>query len=166
VLHGAFEWGVAVTMAAVVAVIGGWYAVQGLQRSTASTAPVGEVLSSAKELPPAPEASSTVSPRHRSALTWYRFEAARGDSWLQVRAGSPNARVLFEGVVAKGSAVRFRVRSLWVRFGSTNVNLRVAGERVRLPRMGTYDAYVGRDGVKRDPVLHPDIGQATAAQSP
>jgi hypothetical protein len=83
-----------------------------------------------------------------------------------VRAGSPTARVLYDGTLAEGAAVRFRVRSIWVRFGSTNVNLSVAGERVTLPSMGTFDAFVTRKGISRDPVFHPDPVQATAAQSP
>jgi hypothetical protein len=165
-LQGTFEWGIAVTMAAVVAVVGGWYAVEGLHRRQAGALPVRAVLPTAKELPQAPALPTVFSRPRTPTRTWYRFEGARGDSWLQVRAGSPKADMLFEGVLAEGSAVRFRVRSLWVRFGSTNVNLHVAGKRVRLPRMGTFDAFVNRHGVRRDLVFHPDPAQATAAQSP
>jgi hypothetical protein len=165
-LQGTFEWGIAATMAAIVAVIGGWYAVGGLHGRQAGAPAVRDVLGTAKELPQAPALPTVFSRPRTPRRTWYRFEGARGDSWLQVRAGSPKGHVLFEGVLAEGSAVRFRMRSLWVRFGSTNVNLHVAGKRVRLPRMGTFDAFVTRRGLSRDRVFHPDPLQATAAQSP
>jgi hypothetical protein len=174
-VRGPFEWTLAGAMAVVVALIAGWYAVDGLERSATEGAAVRNVLGSVKQLPRVADPPSTASGRPRQALpkrpaeprrTWFRFVGARGDSWLQVRAGSPAARILYDGTLAEGAAVRFRVRALWVRFGSTNVNLSVAGERVTLPSMGTFDAYVTRDGISRDPVFHPDPLQATAAQSP
>jgi hypothetical protein len=169
-LQGPFEWSVGILMVTVVAVIGAWYAVDALHVGTTDATPARTVLATAKEIVEAPDPPPTnrsVVPTERAPTrTWYRFVGARGDSWLQVRAGSPAARILYDGTLAEGAAVRFRVRALWVRFGSTNVNLSVAGERVTLPSMGTFDAYVTRDGISRDPVFHPDPLQATAAQSP
>ena len=168
-LQGAFEWGVASAMAAVVAVIGGWYAVEGLRGYESEATPVRHVLPATKKLPqaPAPQARLATERRPRSTA-WYRFVAVRGDSWLQVRTGSRAGRVLFEGTLSRGEAVRFRTRPLWVRVGAaTNLNLRVAGRASPLPQFGTFDAYVTRHGVYPDRVFHADEeGQATAAQSP
>jgi hypothetical protein len=171
-LQGAFEWGIACAMVAVVATIGGWYAAGWLQSDDSVAVPVRHVLASDKALPrvsapPAPAPPAVVKEPRGPTRTWYRFVGVRGDTWLQVRSGSPRGRVLFDGTLTRGTARRFRERSLWVRFGAaSNVNLRIAGRKAPLPLFGTFDGFVSRRGVKLDPVFHPDLPQATAAQSP
>ncbi len=168
--QGPFEWGVAGAMAAVVATIGGWYAVDWGQARVAGTSvePVRHVLPAAKELNPAtPLVIGAVRPRPAAVPPKVRVVASRGDSWLQVRAGSPTGRLLFGRLLVRGESVSFGVRPLWMRFGAaSNVDLRIAGRPARLPLFGTFDAYVSRKGARSDPVFHPDATQATAAQSP
>jgi cytoskeletal protein RodZ len=60
------------------------------------------------------------------------FTASRGRSWLLVRAGGPNGKVLFEGTLEQGSAKQFRfVSKLWVRMGRPNaLDVTLAGKPV------------------------------------
>ncbi len=174
-LHGPFEWGVAAAMTAVVATIGGWYAVDWGQDRLAETSvePVRHVLPATKELTPTRAiVVAAVKPRPVTVSPKIRVVATRGDSWLQVRVGSPTGRLLFGRPLVRGETVSFGLGPLWMRFGAaSNVDLRIAGRRARLPLFGTFDAYVGQKGARPDPVFHPDgsqgdAAQATAAQSP
>ena len=169
-LHGPFEWGIAAAMIAVVATIGGWYAADWGRGRLAETSvePVRHVLPATKELTPARAiVVAAVKPRPVKASPKIRLVASRGDSWLQVRVGSPTGRLLFGRLLVRGETVSFGLRPLWVRFGAaSNIELRIAGRTAPLPLFGTFDAYVSRNGARPDPVFHPDAAQATAAQSP
>jgi cytoskeleton protein RodZ len=61
--------------------------------------------------------------------------AARGDSFLQVRAGGVNGRLLWEGTLEQGQAQRFlKHRRLWLDLDQPeNLNAKVNGQRVELP---------------------------------
>jgi cytoskeleton protein RodZ len=61
--------------------------------------------------------------------------AARGDSFLQVRAGGVNGRLLWEGTLEQGQVQRFlRNRVLWLDLEDPqNLNAKVNGRRVELP---------------------------------
>jgi len=76
--------------------------------------------------------------------------AARGSSWLEVRAGSNTGKVLYAGTLAAGSRQVFTGARLWVRFGgASNVDVSVDGEHVQIPA-GTYDAVVDDGGFHRE----------------
>jgi cytoskeleton protein RodZ len=81
----------------------------------------GTTTSSDDEAPPEPT---------RLVLT-----AARGDSFLQVRAGGVNGRLLWEGTLEQGQAQRFlKHRRLWLDLDQPeNLNAKVNGRRVELP---------------------------------
>jgi RodZ C-terminal domain len=75
--------------------------------------------------------------------------AARGASWVEVRAGSNTGKVLYSGTLAAGSREAFTGARLWIRFGgASNVDLAIDGERMQIPA-GTYDAVVDDDGFHR-----------------
>jgi cytoskeleton protein RodZ len=58
--------------------------------------------------------------------------AARGDCWVQVRAGSASGRLLFEGTLEQGQAKRFTRKKLWMEVGAANyLNVRLNGRRVQ-----------------------------------
>jgi cytoskeleton protein RodZ len=61
--------------------------------------------------------------------------AARGDSFLQVRAGGVTGRLLWEGTLEQGQVQRFlRNRRLWLDLEDPqNLNAKVNGRRVELP---------------------------------
>ena len=61
--------------------------------------------------------------------------AARGDSFLQVRAGGVNGRLLWEGTLEQGQVQRFlKYRHLWLDLDEPqNLNAKVNGRRVELP---------------------------------
>jgi cytoskeleton protein RodZ len=61
--------------------------------------------------------------------------AARGDSFLQVRAGGVTGRLLWEGTLEQGQVQRFlKNRRLWLDLEDPqNLNAKVNGRRVELP---------------------------------
>ena len=91
--------------------------------------------SSAGESAPAVETGEAAS-RPRKPI--FRLTAARGPSWLAVRAGSARGRLLFEGVLAPGGTLLFARRALWVGAGRPQnltfvVNRRRVGTRAKGP---------------------------------
>jgi hypothetical protein len=63
-----------------------------------------------------------------------RLVAAHGDSWLIVRRGSADGRLLWNGILERGESLRFRGR-LWLRLGApSSLVARLNGERAELPR--------------------------------
>lgn len=64
--------------------------------------------------------------------------AARSTTWLEIRRGSKNGRVLYSGNLSAGHALHFRGARLWARFGAAgNLTITQDGRPVRL--QGTYD---------------------------
>lgn len=63
--------------------------------------------------------------------------AAHSTTWLEVRRGSKNGRVLYSGNLP-GHALHFRGSRIWARFGAAgNLTITQDGRPVRL--QGTYD---------------------------
>jgi hypothetical protein len=159
---GSFEWGAVLVGSGVVATIVTLYAIGWEEPAVESVSParVGVKAAVAKTpaREPAPPARTPAPDPGRS----YVLTAARGDSWLLVRERSFGGRVLFEGMLVRGEQVRLRGERVWVRFGAaSHLELRIDGQRARLPATGTFDAYVGPRGVRAD-----RRDYATAAQSP
>jgi cytoskeleton protein RodZ len=122
---------VAVTVLVVVA----WRFSSGDATSTTPLVPApatqpasGEETGSQVTTEEAPAADPEAAPkRARLVLT-----AARGDCWVQVRAGSVSGRLLFEGTLEQGQAKRFTRERLWLEVGApSNLNVRLNGRRVR-----------------------------------
>ncbi|HEY7729908.1 MAG TPA: RodZ domain-containing protein [Gaiellaceae bacterium] len=66
-------------------------------------------------------------------------QAMRGDSFMEVRAGSRGGEQLYSGTLERGQQQRFVKRSLYVSFGSpANVVVKLNGNRVQLPPGGAY----------------------------
>lgn len=64
--------------------------------------------------------------------------AARSTTWLEIRRGSKNGRVLYSGNLAPGGTLHFRGSRLWARFGAAgNLTITQDGRLIRL--QGTYD---------------------------
>ena len=58
--------------------------------------------------------------------------AARGASWLEVRAGDSTGEELYFGTLQNGETTRFERLPVWVRLGaSESVDVRLGGSRVR-----------------------------------
>jgi cytoskeleton protein RodZ len=78
----------------------------------------------------APEETEVPPARARLVLT-----AARGDSFLQVRRGGVNGRLIWEGTLEEGQTQRFvRYRRLWLDLDDPqNLNAKLNGRRVQLP---------------------------------
>jgi len=76
----------------------------------------------------------------QAAPTTIVVRGARGDSWVEARAGSATGKSLFAGVVSQGETVRVTAPVVWITFGSAgNLDLRVNG---RAPVPGTFNGTV------------------------
>jgi hypothetical protein len=118
--------------------------------SAASPAPAAtptvaaEPVTTASEATPAPVASPKPVARSVAQLT---VVATGGDSWLAVRAGSADGRVLYEGVMTEGSGINVKAQRLWVRFGgASNLTAELNGKPLPL-REGTYNAVISPTGL-------------------
>ena len=158
-----FEWAAVLTGGAVVGALGVAQAVD-RDRNDSAEPLVVEVQAA---VAPATQASSgpdsrASQERPRDPRSTFAFTAARGDSWFQIRSGSFDGRVLYEGKLLHGETARVRSERLWIRFGSaSHLDLTIDGRRVRLPAFGTYDAFATGRRVVADRTIY-----ATAAQSP
>jgi len=83
--------------------------------------------------PPTTTAETTpTEPATAPTLARLVLTAARGDCWVQVRAGSVSGRLLFEGTLEQGQAKRFTRKRLWLEVGAaSNLNVRLNGRRVQ-----------------------------------
>ncbi len=78
-----------------------------------------------------------------------KLTAARGDCWLEVRAGSATGPVLFTGILPAGDALRFREPALWIRAGRPAVlDVMVNGEPARDFPQTTAAVLVTPEGVE------------------
>jgi hypothetical protein len=86
-------------------------------------------------------------PRTASGIT-LKLKAL-DDTWVEIRAGSADGRVLYSGILPQGNAKRFRNTRVWASFGAaSNLAARLNGNPLQLPP-GTYNALVNTRG------LHP-----------
>ena len=74
--------------------------------------------------------------------------AARGDCWVQVRAGSADGEVLFAGILEQASTRRFTGERLWLELGAAeNVDATINGEPVERLAGGPSTAVVTPAGL-------------------
>src|SRR5579884_707397 len=103
------------------------------------------VVSSAATAPTA--TTTAAAPSKPANVISLELTAARGDSWVEVRAGSESGRVLYAQTLAAGRTARFEASRLWVRFGAaSNLDALLRGKPLRLP-VGTYSALVTPRGL-------------------
>lgn len=108
----------------------------------ATTIPVTEAqqVAGAK---PSPAARTKASAAHLVVT------AARGDCWLEVRAGSARGKLLFAGTLEQGRSLRFVRGRLWLAFGAGgNLDVTLNGERVESFPTGTATAVVTAKSVQ------------------
>jgi hypothetical protein len=73
---------------------------------------------------------------------------ANADTWIEVRAGSADADVLYSGILPQGNAKRFRTTKVWASFGAaSNLTARLNGHLLQLPP-GTYTALISASGLR------------------
>ena len=74
--------------------------------------------------------------------------AARGDCWLQVRAGSAAGELLFVGILEQAATRRFSGDRLWLELGApANLDATVNGERLQFPDDEPTTALVTPEGL-------------------
>jgi cytoskeleton protein RodZ len=87
--------------------------------------------------------------RERAEGTRLVLTAARGDCWLSVRKGSPEGRLLFQGMLLHGESLRFISKRLWVRMGAPwNLRARLNGRAVTGLPADTGNVVVTRAGLR------------------
>ena len=94
-----------------------------------------------EKVPGLGDAGRTAGAAQVDAVPKARLEvrAARGDSFMDVRAGSQAGAPLYSGTLEQGQLQRFVRRSIYVSFGSpANVVVKLNGNRVELPPGGAY----------------------------
>jgi cytoskeletal protein RodZ len=96
--------------------------------------PPSGAASVAAAAPPPKTAPANAKPEPivSAAPAFTSISAARGRSWLLVRAGGPNGKVVYEGILEQGQTKRFELQPrLWVRMGRPSaLDVTLAGKAV------------------------------------
>ena len=109
-------------------------------------AATSQVASVKKTIAHRPAAATRAS---RPAVARLVLVAARGDCWLSIRAGSRDGRVLEEGLLREGSAVRVAAKRLWIRIGAPwNLDARLNGRALRGLPADTGNVFVTPAGLE------------------
>jgi hypothetical protein len=83
--------------------------------------------------------------------------AARGRSWVVVRAGSSRGPVRYEGILEQGHTLGERGRALWTQIGAVgNVDVRVDGRLVQLGSAALGGVLLSGGHVQKDTAGHPE----------
>ncbi len=106
--------------------------------STTPKAHVATIAPAAKRFRSAPIGKRV---RRRSpVLTTAVVVAARGSSWLELRAGSATGRTLYAGVLADGQRVAFKAKKIWLRAGAASyLDITVNGKPLKPSLSGTAE---------------------------
>jgi hypothetical protein len=123
---------------AVLAAVGGLAAWKlGASTGTAKSPPIraGDAVAAATPQPavrPAPVVKPAPALAAKPLPTVALLSATRGRSWISVRVGDANGKVIYEGMLEQGKTLRFGVeQKLWVRMGRPwLLDVRVAGRTV------------------------------------
>jgi helix-turn-helix protein/uncharacterized protein DUF4115 len=119
---------------AVVGAVAGLAAWQlGGSTQTAAKPPAIGAQDAAAALPRTkPQAKPTPAPVVQARPVYAVFNASRGRSWVLVRVGGANGKVLYQGILEQGESLRFGVtQNLWVRMGRPSLlDVRLAGHIV------------------------------------
>jgi hypothetical protein len=92
---------------------------------------------------------TTTAPEPPPSLTGITLRLkANVDTWVEIRAGSADADVLYSGILPQGNAKRFRTTKVWASFGAaSNLTARLNGNPLQLPP-GTYTALISTSGLR------------------
>jgi cytoskeleton protein RodZ len=92
--------------------------------TSTETEPAGDAVTTTET-----EAPATAPAKAQTARLVLR--AARGDCWMQVRAGSATGELLFEGTLEQGQTQRFARKRVWIQLGAGEVlDVRVNGKQL------------------------------------
>jgi cytoskeleton protein RodZ len=110
------------------------------------SAATSQVASAKKTIAHRPAAATRAS---RPAVARLVLVAARGNCWLSIRAGSRNGRVLAEGLLREGAAVRVAAKRLWIRIGAPwNLDASLNGRALRGLPADTGNVFVTAAGLQ------------------
>lgn len=87
-----------------------------------------------REEPIARERTPRPAQTAKQSSTTLILTAARGDCWVEVRAGSATGKALYSGTLATGSSLRFNQPKVWLRLGAaSNIDIVVNGRQSITP---------------------------------
>lgn len=85
--------------------------------------------------------------KRRSASTTVVVMAARGSSWLELRAGSATGRSLYQGTLPDGQRAEFTAKSIWLRAGAAaHLDITVNGKPLGRSLFGTVETVLPTAG--------------------
>jgi len=114
--------------------------------STTPKAHSAKIAPAAKRVRSSPARKEPVS-RRSPALTSVVVAATRGDSWLELRAGSATGRTLYKSVLAEGQTVTFRAKKIWLRAGAASyLDVTVNGKPLKPSLFGTAEVVLSSAG--------------------
>ena len=115
--------------------------------STTGKAHVATITPAAKRAPSPPPAKKERVTRRSPALTSAVVVAARGSSWLELRAGSAIGRTLYAGTLAEGQRVAFKAKKIWLRAGAASyLDITVNGKPLTPSLFGTAEVVLSSVG--------------------
>ena len=101
--------------------------------------------------PAAPPRTSLVSARRPAPAAGppvIRLAAVRGDCWVEAHAGDRDGKLLYAGIVYRGTSQKLRAKQVWIRLGAPEaIDATLDGKPAKLPG-GTLDVLVTRAGFK------------------
>ena len=82
--------------------------------------------------------NTIAAPSSRPGRAALSVRSVKGDSWMEVRAGSGTGRLLYGGTLERGQSQRFVQKKIYVAFGNPeNVSVKVNGLQMQLPATST-----------------------------
>lgn len=114
--------------------------------ATPAASPAPAVAAEPASQPTGSAPTETVAAPTKAKLV---LAATGGDSWVQVRAGSAEGKVLYEGFIPKGSSQQFVGRRLWIRMGSpSTLSARLDGKPLSNLPAGVANVLVTPRGLR------------------
>jgi hypothetical protein len=116
--------------------------------TTTATTPTATTTTT---IAPSTSSQAVITPTPAStnaALVSLVFTAARGDTWIEIRARSSTGKVIYTGTMSQGTSKDFTARTLWASFGAaSNLDATINGKALQLPG-GTYNGLFDRNGFR------------------
>src|SRR5437868_6371585 len=98
-----------------------WLSVAGWHRYERRRAAPEPAASVAAEVAPSRTAAAVpAGPTKRKVVKKLTLTAARGDCWVDLRAGSASGRLLYSGILAASRSISFSGRRFWLRLGAAS----------------------------------------------
>ena len=127
-------------------VVAGAFALWNHQHHATAGGPATVVSTPATPAPRDPRASHRhhTGPHRTGRARTLNIQAARGPSWVAIRARSAEGPILYQGILDQGRSITERGTAFWTQVGAVeNVDVRVDRHAVRLGRSALRGVLLG-----------------------